>query len=97
MELEKSWASAMQQDHSDFAKHHNDRKSNSTSQQRRQRFRPMWRVREHMAFLIRNFQFYIQVTYHKNYSNIMIFAKVYFGGYFCGIRPFLWKKNTSTK
>lgn len=71
MELEKSWASAMQQDHSDFAKHHNDRKSNSTSQQRRQRFRPMWRVREHMAFLIRNFQFYIQVDVIESQWNVL--------------------------
>ncbi|XP_028124756.1 gamma-tubulin complex component 4 isoform X2 [Camellia sinensis] len=60
MELEKSWASVMHQDHTDFAKHRNDRMNCSISQQRRQRFRPMWRVREHMAFLIRNLQFYIQ-------------------------------------
>lgn len=59
MELEKAWASAMHQDHSDFAKHRNDR--TSVSQQRRQSFKPMWRIREHMAFLIRNLQFYIQV------------------------------------
>ncbi|XWS46635.1 hypothetical protein CRYUN_Cryun14cG0085500 [Craigia yunnanensis] len=61
MELEKSWASVMHQDHTDFAKHRNDRMNYSISQPRRQRFRPMWRVREHMAFLIRNLQFYIQV------------------------------------
>lgn len=61
MELEKSWASAMNQDHSEFAKYRNDPKGCSVSQQRRQCFRPMWRVREHMAFLIRNLQFYIQV------------------------------------
>ncbi|MQM00371.1 hypothetical protein Taro_033103 [Colocasia esculenta] len=61
MELEKSWASVMQQDHIDFAKHRKDRKNCSISQQRRQCSRPMWRVREHMAFLIRNLQFYIQV------------------------------------
>lgn len=62
MELEKSWASVMHQDHTDFAKRRNDRLNCSISQQRRQRFRPMWRVREHMAFLIRNLQFYIQVS-----------------------------------
>jgi hypothetical protein len=61
MELEKSWASVMHQDHTDFAKRRNDRLNCSVSQQRRQRFRPMWHVREHMAFLIRNLQFYIQV------------------------------------
>lgn len=61
MELEKSWAQVMHQDHTDFAKHRKDRLKRSISQQRRQRSRPMWRVREHMAFLIRNLQFYIQV------------------------------------
>ncbi|KAK5811366.1 hypothetical protein PVK06_026695 [Gossypium arboreum] len=61
LELEKSWASVMHQGHADFARHHNDRMNHSTSQPRRQRFRPMWHVREHMAFLIRNLQFYIQV------------------------------------
>lgn len=60
MELEKSWASVMHQDHTDFSRRRKDRNC-SISQQRRQRFRPMWRVREHMAFLIRNLQFYIQV------------------------------------
>lgn len=61
MELEKSWASVMHQDHIDFCQHRKDRINGSTSQQRRQGIRPMWRVREHMAFLIRNLQFYIQV------------------------------------
>ncbi|XP_039048142.1 gamma-tubulin complex component 4-like [Hibiscus syriacus] len=60
MELEKSWASVMHQDHTDFAKHRNDQKNCSTSQPRRQRLIPMWHVREHMVFLIRNLQFYIQ-------------------------------------
>ncbi|KAL4308752.1 hypothetical protein GQ457_01G053870 [Hibiscus cannabinus] len=61
MELEKSWASVMHQDHTDFAKHRKERKNRLTSQPRRQRLIPMWHVREHMAFLIRNLQFYIQV------------------------------------
>lgn len=62
MELEKSWASVMHQDHLDFAQHRKDGKNGSISQQRRQGLQPLWRVREHMAFLIRNLQFYIQVN-----------------------------------
>ncbi|XP_057966554.1 gamma-tubulin complex component 4 homolog isoform X2 [Malania oleifera] len=71
MELEKSWASGMHQDHTDFSKHRNDRINCSILQLRRQRSRSMWHVREHMAFLIRNLQFYIQVDVIESQWNVV--------------------------
>ncbi|KAK1412515.1 hypothetical protein QVD17_33830 [Tagetes erecta] len=72
MELEKSWEYVMQQGHLDFAKRHDNREKNKmTSQQRQQHLRPMWRVREHMVFLIRNLQFYIQVDVIESQWNIL--------------------------
>ncbi|KAG0488245.1 hypothetical protein HPP92_007056 [Vanilla planifolia] len=71
MELEKSWAAVMHQDHSDFANHRRDKNNCPLSQQRRQRVRPMWRVREHMTFLIRNLQFYIQVDVIESQWNLL--------------------------
>lgn len=71
MELEKSWESVMQQGHLDFANRHNNHENIKTSQQRQQHLRPMWRVREHMVFLIRNLQFYIQVDVIESQWNIL--------------------------
>ncbi|XP_054819675.1 gamma-tubulin complex component 4 homolog isoform X1 [Prosopis cineraria] len=71
LELEKSWASVMHHGHSDFAKHRNGRDKGSITQQTRRRLQPMWHVREHMAFLIRNLQFYIQVDVIESQWNIL--------------------------
>lgn len=51
----------MHQDHVEFSKHANNSVNSSMPQKRRLYLKPAWRVREHMAFLIRNLQFYIQV------------------------------------
>lgn len=61
LELEKSWAQAMQQDRADTA----DQRRDSRQQRResRQQRMPMWRVRQHMTYLITNLQFYIQVLF----------------------------------
>ncbi|XP_031374163.1 gamma-tubulin complex component 4-like [Punica granatum] len=43
LELDKSWASVMHEENRAFAKHNSDN-TNSTPQQHRQHFKPMWRV-----------------------------------------------------
>ncbi|WOL00725.1 gamma-tubulin complex component 4 [Canna indica] len=58
MELERSWAAVMHQDHIDFANNRRDCKNSLVSQHQRRLYTPMWRVREHMIFLIRNLQWH---------------------------------------
>lgn len=64
LELEKSWAEAMQQDRADSAKQRRDAVNGTSATQRQQQRMPMWRIRQHMTYLITNLQFYIQVHYH---------------------------------
>lgn len=71
LELEKSWAEAMQQDHADSARERKDRTNSLISQQRRQQRMPMWRVRQHMTYLITNLQFYIQVDVIESQWNLL--------------------------
>ncbi|KAL2612318.1 hypothetical protein R1flu_024010 [Riccia fluitans] len=61
LELEKSWAEAMHHDRADSAQQRKDRDNGEFASQRRQLRMPMWRVRQHMTYLITNLQFYIQV------------------------------------
>lgn len=68
LELEKSWAEAMQQDRADSAKQRKDAVNGTSATTQRQQHRmPMWRIRQHMTYLITNLQFYIQVHYHTHF------------------------------
>lgn len=67
LELEKSWAEAMQQDRADSAKQRRDAVNGISATQRQQQRMPMWRIRQHMTYLITNLQFYIQVHYHTHF------------------------------
>ncbi|GAB2281616.1 Gamma-tubulin complex component 4 [Dionaea muscipula] len=71
MELEKSWASMMHQDHSDLSKRRMEGLKGFEIQKWKQHIGPMWHVREHMAFLIRNLQFYIQVDVIESQWNVL--------------------------
>lgn len=67
LELEKSWAEAMQQDRANSAKQRRDAVNGISATQRQQQRMPMWRIRQHMTYLITNLQFYIQVHYHTHF------------------------------
>lgn len=69
LELEKSWAEAMQQDRAYSAKQRRDAVNGTSATQRQQQRMPMWRIRQHMTYLITNLQFYIQVHYHTHFLN----------------------------
>ncbi|KAJ7518689.1 hypothetical protein O6H91_20G003500 [Diphasiastrum complanatum] len=71
LELEKSWAEAMQHDRADAIEARKEPVSGSTAKQRRQQRMPMWRVRQHMAYLITNLQFYIQVDVIESQWNLL--------------------------
>ena len=60
LELEKSWADAMQQDRADCAKLRKDPVNGLNGRQHQQQRMAMWRIRQHMSYLITNLQFYIQ-------------------------------------
>ncbi|KAG0625267.1 hypothetical protein M758_2G041200 [Ceratodon purpureus] len=69
LELEKSWAQAMQQDRADTADQRRD--GHQQRRESRQLRMPMWRVRQHMTYLITNLQFYIQVDVIESQWNLL--------------------------
>eukprot|EP00249_Psilotum_nudum_P007651 c20720_g1_i2 orf=155-2389(-) len=71
LELEKSWAEAMHQDHADSTSHRRDVAASAVAKQRQQQRMPMWRVRHHMSYLITNLQFYIQVDVIESQWNLL--------------------------
>ncbi|BBN17581.1 gamma-tubulin complex component 4 [Marchantia polymorpha subsp. ruderalis] len=71
LELEKSWAEAMHYDRADSAKQRKDPENGDFASQRRQLRMPMWRVRQHMTYLITNLQFYIQVDVIESQWNLL--------------------------
>lgn len=71
LELEKSWAEAMQQDRADSSKQRKDPINRAMATQRQQQRMPMWRIRQHMTYLITNLQFYIQVDVIESQWNLL--------------------------
>ncbi|KAH6555105.1 hypothetical protein KP509_1Z281100 [Ceratopteris richardii] len=71
LELEKSWAEAMQQDRAESARHHRDSVNDPSLSKERQQRMPMWRIRQHMTYLITNLQFYIQVDVIESQWNLL--------------------------
>lgn len=60
LELEKSWADAMQKDRADCAKQRKDPLSGLNGKKHSHHRVAMWHIRQHMSYLITNLQFYIQ-------------------------------------
>ncbi|KAI5078166.1 hypothetical protein GOP47_0007990, partial [Adiantum capillus-veneris] len=71
LELEKSWAEAMQQDRAESARQRRDSENSVSATQRQQQRMPMWRIRQHMTYLITNLQFYIQVDVIESQWNLL--------------------------
>ncbi|MCO5567124.1 hypothetical protein L7F22_020810 [Adiantum nelumboides] len=71
LELEKSWAEAMQQDRTESSRQRRDSVNHVLATQRQQQRMPTWRIRQHMTYLITNLQFYIQVDVIESQWNLL--------------------------
>ncbi|EFJ37238.1 hypothetical protein SELMODRAFT_77770 [Selaginella moellendorffii] len=67
LELEKSWAKAMQRDRRESR----GRQKNHKKDDPKVSGMPTWRLRQHMAYLITNLQFYIQVDVIESQWNLL--------------------------